>query len=118
MLEQKIPCKHLAGVCAALEKNELEDLYLPYKPKRRTRATIAREKGLEPLATLLFGVEARDLVLEDQVGPHAVVGEVPDSLLVLGAVGVAVEVAHAVPARVLEQLDREEGAFLVLAGEA
>lgn len=35
---------------ACLQKNELEDLYLPYKPKRRTRATIAREKGLEPLA--------------------------------------------------------------------
>lgn len=34
--------------CAS--KTELEDLYLPYKPKRRTRATIAREKGLEPLA--------------------------------------------------------------------
>lgn len=32
----------------------LEDIYLPYKPKRRTRATIAREKGLEPLAQLLF----------------------------------------------------------------
>ncbi|PSB15045.1 RNA-binding transcriptional accessory protein [filamentous cyanobacterium CCP2] len=33
-----------------LQKNELEDLYLPYRPKRRTRATIAKEKGLEPLA--------------------------------------------------------------------
>lgn len=33
-----------------LQKNELEDLYLPYRPKRRTRATMAREKGLEPLA--------------------------------------------------------------------
>lgn len=33
---------------------ELEDLYLPYKPKRRTRATIARERGLEPLAQLLL----------------------------------------------------------------
>lgn len=33
-----------------LQKNELEDLYLPYRPKRRTRATIARERGLEPLA--------------------------------------------------------------------
>ena len=32
---------------------ELEDIYLPYKPKRRTRATIAREKGLEPLADAL-----------------------------------------------------------------
>ena len=34
--------------------NELEDIYLPYKPKRRTRATVAREKGLEPLAKLIF----------------------------------------------------------------
>src|SRR5579859_1939552 len=33
---------------------ELEDIYLPYKPKRKTRASIAREKGLEPLATLIF----------------------------------------------------------------
>jgi uncharacterized protein len=33
---------------------ELEDIYLPYKPKKRTRATIAREKGLEPLAELIF----------------------------------------------------------------
>jgi protein Tex len=36
-----------------LLKTELEDLYLPYKPKRRTRATIAREKGLEPFAELM-----------------------------------------------------------------
>lgn len=34
-------------------KNELEDLYLPYKPKRRTKATIAKEKGLEPLALII-----------------------------------------------------------------
>ena len=33
---------------------ELEDIYLPYRPKRRTRATIAKEKGLEPLATMIF----------------------------------------------------------------
>jgi uncharacterized protein len=37
-------------ITSCLQKNELEDLYLPYKPKRRTRATIAREKDLEPLA--------------------------------------------------------------------
>jgi uncharacterized protein len=35
------------------QKTELEDLYLPYKPKRRTRATMARERGLEPLAVLI-----------------------------------------------------------------
>jgi protein Tex len=38
---------------ACLQKTELEDLYLPYKPKRRTRAMIAREKGLEPLALFI-----------------------------------------------------------------
>src|SRR5262252_4982672 len=43
-----------AKIEAALEKNELEDLYLPYKPKRRTKASIAREKGLEPLAQFLW----------------------------------------------------------------
>ncbi len=37
-----------------MESTELEDLYLPYKPKRRTRAQIAREQGLEPLATILM----------------------------------------------------------------
>lgn len=39
-------------------KNELEDLYLPYKPKRRTKAAIAREKGLEPLALLILSQPA------------------------------------------------------------
>jgi uncharacterized protein len=39
---------------AAATKAELEDLYLPYKPKRRTRAVIAKERGLEPLAELLW----------------------------------------------------------------
>ncbi|WP_158943131.1 Tex family protein [Granulicella sp. S190] len=39
---------------ATLDKSELEDLYLPYRPKRRTKATIAREKGLEPLALYLW----------------------------------------------------------------
>lgn len=39
---------------------ELEDIYLPYKPKRRTKATIAREKGLEPLAKILMKQEERN----------------------------------------------------------
>jgi len=39
---------------AALTMSELEDIYLPYRPKRRTRATIAKEKGLEPLAVLIM----------------------------------------------------------------
>jgi len=39
---------------------EVEDLYLPYRPKRRTRATLAREKGLEPLAELIAGGRVRE----------------------------------------------------------
>ena len=40
-----------------LTKNELEEIYLPFKPKKRTRATIARERGLEPLALKILGME-------------------------------------------------------------
>ena len=48
----------LAEKIAAADKlQELEDLYLPYKPKRRTRATMAREKGLEPLALMILAQE-------------------------------------------------------------
>src|ERR1700733_6593221 len=43
-----------AKIEATLDKSELEDLYLPYRPKRRTKATMAREKGLEPLAQYLW----------------------------------------------------------------
>ena len=39
-----------------IDASELEDLYLPYRPKRRTRATVAREAGLEPLADRMFAV--------------------------------------------------------------
>jgi hypothetical protein len=42
------------ALAAATTRAELEDLYLPYRPKGRTRATIARERGLEPLAELLW----------------------------------------------------------------
>lgn len=41
-------------IVKTLSRTELEDLYLPFKPKRRTRATIARERGLEPLAQLIW----------------------------------------------------------------
>ena len=47
-----------------VESRELEDLYLPYKPKRRTRATIAKEAGLEPLADKMYSVSTADPVRE------------------------------------------------------
>ncbi|MBK1875707.1 Tex family protein [Pelagicoccus mobilis] len=53
--DQKVLTDSLkAKVMAAETMARLEDVYLPYKPKRRTKATIAREKGLEPLADKLF----------------------------------------------------------------
>ncbi|AXI80562.1 Tex family protein [Peterkaempfera bronchialis] len=47
-------------IMAADSKARLEDIYLPYKPKRRTKAQIAREAGLEPLADLLLGDPSQD----------------------------------------------------------
>ena len=46
-----------AAIDGAATLSEVEDLYRPYKQKRRTRATVAKEKGLEPLAALLFAQE-------------------------------------------------------------
>jgi uncharacterized protein len=53
-----------ARIRAAMVLQEVEDLYLPYKPKRRTRATIAREQGLEPLAELILAQEITEGTLE------------------------------------------------------
>lgn len=50
-------------ILGTLDRSELEDLYLPYRPKRRTKATIAREKGLEPLALYLWTQEANAVPL-------------------------------------------------------
>jgi len=55
-----------ASILSAATKQELEDLYLPYKPKRRTKGQIAREAGLEPLADLLLGDPTRDPQAEAQ----------------------------------------------------
>ena len=54
----------IADLNEAQTLTELEDIYLPFRPKRRTRATIAKEKGLEPLAYIIFAQEATDKSLE------------------------------------------------------
>jgi uncharacterized protein len=65
ILEQgKLTDELKARIETTLDKNELEDLYLPYKPKRRTKATIAREKGLEPLAQYLWAQKATETPLD------------------------------------------------------
>ena len=55
--QEKLTDELAAAIDAAQTLAEVEDLYRPYKPKRRTRATAAKEKGLEPLAALLFAQE-------------------------------------------------------------
>ena len=57
------------------DATELEDIYLPYKPRRRTRAQVAREQGLEPLANILLLQRARD---PEQAALPFVVGDVAD----------------------------------------
>ena len=73
-----------AAIDAAATLAEAEDLYRPYKPKRRTRATVAREKGLEPLAQLLFA-QSRDCpspeeAAADFIHPEKGVETVEDAL--------------------------------------
>jgi uncharacterized protein len=53
-----------ARIDQTLDRSELEDLYLPYKPKRRTKAMIAREKGLDPLAAYLWNQQPAGVPLE------------------------------------------------------
>lgn len=62
---------------------ELEDIYLPYRPKRRTRATIAKEKGLEPLADVLFeqtGTIDPNQIASGYVDPEKEVETIEDAL--------------------------------------
>ncbi|MDR1728958.1 MAG: RNA-binding transcriptional accessory protein [Acidobacteriota bacterium] len=60
-----------AKIEGCLQKTELEDLYLPYKPKKRTRATVAREKGLEPLALRIKELNRPDAAAADLDGEAA-----------------------------------------------
>lgn len=73
-----------AAIDGAKILSELEDLYRPYKPKRRTRATMAKEKGLEPLALAIFA-QGRDMaapesLAEDYVNPDLGVKSVTEAL--------------------------------------
>jgi protein Tex len=62
---------------AATNLTSLEDLYLPYRPKRKTRATVAREKGLEPLAHMILQQQVTDKSLQSLVSPF-INPDVPD----------------------------------------
>ena len=91
------------------QKSELEDLYLPFKPKRRTRAMIARERGLEPLALRIL---EQPEVGDPQAEARAfVAGEVPDVTAALaGAIDIVAELVAEKPearALVRETLQKE-----------
>lgn len=65
----------LQAKIADADQTTIEDLYLPFKPRRRTRATIARERGLEPLARIIMSGNARSI---DSIASRYVKGEVSD----------------------------------------
>src|SRR5882757_8261930 len=73
-----------ARIESTFDKSELEDLYLPYRPKRRTKATIARDRGLEPLAQYLWAQQPAGQSLNDFaatfINPEREVATVEDAL--------------------------------------
>ncbi len=70
------------AILAAKTLAEVEDLYRPYKQKRRTRATVAKEKGLEPLALAIFAQNGEDpaALAGEYIDPEKGVGSVEDAL--------------------------------------
>ncbi len=109
----KLTAELQARIEATRQKTELEDLYLPYKPKRRTKATIARERGLEPLADLIAAQALIAGMPEDAAGafidPEK---EVPDAAVALEGAGhiLAERLAEDADARAMvRQLTWEQG---------
>ena len=82
--QEKLTDELAAAIDSAKTLAEVEDLYRPYKQKRRTRATAAREKGLEPLAALLFAQERScprpEDAARDFLSPEKGVDTVADAL--------------------------------------
>ena len=64
----------------AADMTTLEDIYLPYRPKRRTRGMIAREKGLEPLAREIMAQTGKEIGADKYIDPHKDVANVEDAL--------------------------------------
>jgi uncharacterized protein len=85
ILEQgKLSDELKARIEATYDKAELEDLYLPYRPKRRTKATIARDRGLQPLADYLWAQQTGGQSVSDYaatfINPEKEVATVEDAL--------------------------------------
>ncbi len=74
--QEKLTPELEAKINNCWDTTALEDIYLPYRPKRKTRASIARERGLEPLATLMLEQRERDLELRAE---QFLTDDVPDA---------------------------------------
>ncbi len=83
-----------AEIDKAEKLSELEDIYRPYRPKRRTRATVAKEKGLEPLATIIYlqntKAESVEELASEYIDPEKGVETVEDALQ--GAMDIIAEI--------------------------
>lgn len=81
LAERELLSKELnTAIQAATNLTALEDLYLPHRPKRRTRSSIAKEKGLEALARVIFAQESRELRPQDFVNPAKEVQNTDEAL--------------------------------------
>jgi len=104
-----------AKIEACRQKTVLEDLYLPYKPKRRTKATIAKERGLEPLADLIALQELQSGTPEEAALPFVDPDKgVPDAAAALEGAGhiLAERLSEDASARAfVRRITSEEGIF-------
>jgi uncharacterized protein len=78
--QEKMTPELRSKIDASVTMSELEDIYLPYRPKRRTRATIAKEKGLEPLAVLIMDQKENDPALKAEGYLNDDVANVEDAI--------------------------------------
>ncbi len=107
-----------AKIAATLEKTELEDLYLPYKPKRRTKASIAREKGYEPLAQLIWdqkeplGEQAEEAL---EGARHIIAEWISENAAYRKAVRAMMVAEGIVSARAIEGVEDPEGKYQMYA---
>jgi len=104
-----------AKIEASRKKTDLEDLYLPYKPKRRTKASIARERGLEPLAELLLAAtgagESAELLAQPFINAELEVNTAEEALAGAGHI-IAEQISDDAAARAaVRDLTWQKGLF-------